>query len=99
MFVLVENVEGNIFGDNFVDGFGWGHHHDDVAFFGTIGGFDDFAVYFDEAFVDETLDAGAGEMGDAIDEILIDAAGGGFAEFEGEVFDVGFGVVGGDGGV
>lgn len=93
VLVFVEDVEGDGFGDEFVDGLGWGDHFDEVAVLGVVGGFDDASVGGDEAVTDDALDAGAGEVADAIDEVLVEASGEVFGDFPAEVDDISGGVV------
>ena len=53
-----------------------------------VAGLDDLAVDLDQPLVDQPLHAVAGEVGDAVDEVLVDAAGEVLADPETEMLDI-----------
>ncbi len=55
MVILVEDVEGDRFGDDFIGWRGRRDHFDDIAGLGVVAGLDGFAVGFDQTVIDESL--------------------------------------------
>jgi hypothetical protein len=83
--VFVEDVEGDVFGDG-VEGFGLGRAFDLDGFAAVefLFGFGWVAVDADLTGFDEELDSGAGEVGEGLSEVLVEAEiGGGGVGFEG----------------
>jgi hypothetical protein len=87
-FFLVEYLSGVGLGVVLGVGAWGGDHFDDVAVAGVVGGADDAAVNLYQAVFYDALDGGAGEVADAVDEVLVDAAGEVFGDAPLVMFDV-----------
>ena len=89
MLVLVNDVQRDRLGDELTDRLRRRHHVHQVAgleVFARLGG---LAVDGDEVELDQALHAVAREVGDAVDEVLVEAALDVFADAEVVVLDVG----------
>ena len=88
MFVFVDDVQRNRLGDDFIDRLRRRHHLDDVAVARVIARLGRLAVDLHQPVFDQPLHAGAGEIADAIDEVLIDPAHQVLGDAPAEVLDV-----------